>query len=1245
MLSEVRWVVLTGILISLSFLPAIGQINLERHNIAVFDEGFWLVTKDFDGDGDEDIVAASAGPNGIKWYENNGSGSFSEHNVSSVAHDWWSVDAADLDGDGDMDIVAVAEADNLTTWFRQNANGSFTAQDIDTQSGEPHSVWAADLDDDNDNDILVGQWGDGDIVWWENDGDGNFSENTLDSSYPSVHRVITADLDNDGDEDIIATSASSTNWWRNDGGGSFTERPVAGNGGFGVSTFDIDQDGFLDIIRTQRQMRLDWFESNNGTSFGSAQTIKNILGESWSSTAGDFDSDGDIDVAAAAYVNKDANDTILGADYISAFENDGSNDFDEVTVETFGSASGQRPRIVSASDVDGDGDLDIVALITREDDLIWYEQPGSPIVVDSVRVVTPNGGESVEAGSAYQITWFSQGTVANVDILFSEDNGATWSTIASNETSDGSYDWTVPNTATTTALIQVVDSLNPEINDISDATFTINALSLTLTAPNGGETWFGNTSEAITWQSSGSIDNVMFEYSTDDTTWIEISPNTVNDGTFTWDIPNSINSNSMLVRVAGVGASEEVADTSDALFAISPTFIDVTFPDGGETWLAGSTGNILWSASSNIANVKIEYWLQGEGVWNEITALTPNNGSFEWTAPSLNQADAALIRISDADDGEPQDSSAATFGITVSTITLTSPNGGESWSAGSNQSVSWGTTGTLDNVKVEWSRDNGTTWNTVVASTPNTGSYAWTVPDSGSTMSLVRVSDADNGLPSDVSDAVFTVVGSALEVTSPSPGQTWYSSSVQNITWNSVGNVANVKLEYSIDNGNSWTVIVAATANDGSESWTVPLIQSSSARIRISDAVDGHPLDISEPFTLTPSTVTVTAPASGDTILARSTYTITWETIGVVDSVSVYYAIIVPGDPFPSIDSVFVTERTLNTGSIEWQVPDIEGQAYIGVRPFGGDPAFVGTGHFTIAKYSITVVSPNNGDENFLGGSTAIILWESHGSIANVNIDYSTDNGASWTAIASNLTNAGGYNWNVPNIHTTTALVRVSSTDGVAQDISDNVFRISSASITVSSPNGGETIGAGGTHIIMWQSTGLVDSVKIQFSVDGVSWETIISKTPDTGVYIWNVPGIVQSSTCRLRILDIKDDNIFDISDGFFTIIPIVDGVSVAQDGKNIPREFAIHQNYPNPFNPSTTIQFDLPKSAKVDITIFNYLGKVVSSLASATFTAGEYNLVWDAGNLPSGMYFYRIEATSPDGERFVQTKRLILLK
>jgi hypothetical protein len=179
----------------------------------------------------------------------------------------------------------------------------------------------------------------------------------------------------------------------------------------------------------------------------------------------------------------------------------------------------------------------------------------------------------------------------------------------------------------------------------------------------------------------------------------------------------------------------------------------------------------------------------------------------------------------------------------------------------------------------------------------------------------------------------------------------------------------------------------------------------------------------------------------------------------------------------------------------------------------------------------------------------------------------------------------------------------------------------------------------------MWQSTGLVDSVKIQFSVDGVSWETIISKTPDTGVYIWNVPGIVQSSTCRLRILDIKDDNIFDISDGFFTIMPIVDGVSVAQDGKNIPREFAIHQNYPNPFNPSTTIQFDLPKSAKVDITIFNYLGKVVSSLASATFTAGEYNLVWDAGNLPSGMYFYRIEATSPDGERFVQTKRLILLK
>ncbi|MCX6134883.1 MAG: T9SS type A sorting domain-containing protein [Ignavibacteriales bacterium] len=96
---------------------------------------------------------------------------------------------------------------------------------------------------------------------------------------------------------------------------------------------------------------------------------------------------------------------------------------------------------------------------------------------------------------------------------------------------------------------------------------------------------------------------------------------------------------------------------------------------------------------------------------------------------------------------------------------------------------------------------------------------------------------------------------------------------------------------------------------------------------------------------------------------------------------------------------------------------------------------------------------------------------------------------------------------------------------------------------------------------------------------------------------------------------------------------------SVEQIGSGIPTEYGLSQNYPNPFNPTTTIQFDLPKSGFVSLKVFDLLGRQAATLISEELDAGYYRSVWRA-NVPSGVYFYRIQA----GE-FSQTKRLILLK
>ncbi|MFH1011184.1 MAG: T9SS type A sorting domain-containing protein, partial [bacterium] len=84
----------------------------------------------------------------------------------------------------------------------------------------------------------------------------------------------------------------------------------------------------------------------------------------------------------------------------------------------------------------------------------------------------------------------------------------------------------------------------------------------------------------------------------------------------------------------------------------------------------------------------------------------------------------------------------------------------------------------------------------------------------------------------------------------------------------------------------------------------------------------------------------------------------------------------------------------------------------------------------------------------------------------------------------------------------------------------------------------------------------------------------------------------------------------------------------------------ALHPNWPNPFNSSTMIRYDVPISGPVRLAVFNLLGQAVTRLVDERQLPGAYTILWDAGNLPSGVYFCRMEA----GE-FVQTSKLVLMK
>jgi len=98
--------------------------------------------------------------------------------------------------------------------------------------------------------------------------------------------------------------------------------------------------------------------------------------------------------------------------------------------------------------------------------------------------------------------------------------------------------------------------------------------------------------------------------------------------------------------------------------------------------------------------------------------------------------------------------------------------------------------------------------------------------------------------------------------------------------------------------------------------------------------------------------------------------------------------------------------------------------------------------------------------------------------------------------------------------------------------------------------------------------------------------------------------------------------------------------INIHQVGQSIPSEFKLSQNFPNPFNPSTKINFSLPRTSRVTLTIFDAAGKTTEQLVNQILSGGTYEFLFNASYLPSGVYFYRLQT-----ESFRETKSMVLLK
>ena len=183
----------------------------------------------------------------------------------------------------------------------------------------------------------------------------------------------------------------------------------------------------------------------------------------------------------------------------------------------------------------------------------------------------------------------------------------------------------------------------------------------------------------------------------------------------------------------------------------------------------------------------------------------------------------------------------------VESITVQYPNGGEFFTVGEIRDITWGWNGEFTDVKIELSTNNGSSWEDIVSSTENDGFYSWQLPAYNSSQCLVRISESENSSLSDVSNSVFTIFKPApITVQTPNGGESWSSQSLRTIEWSTDHSFANVRIDFTMDGGSSWSTIVNYETNDGIYDWTTPDISSDNCIIKIMNAADYNTNDESD---------------------------------------------------------------------------------------------------------------------------------------------------------------------------------------------------------------------------------------------------------------------------------------------------------------------------------------------------------------------------------------------------------------
>jgi hypothetical protein len=522
------------------------------------------------------------------------------------------------------------------------------------------------------------------------------------------------------------------------------------------------------------------------------------------------------------------------------------------------------------------------------------------------------------------------------------------------------------------------------------------------------------------------------------------------------------------------------------------------------------------------------------------------------------------------------------FAFAQDALLLKTPANGQVISGGDYFNISWESSN-VDNIKIEYSSDGGTLWNTIIASYPSSAAkYSWLVPSKPTIKGKIRISDIENSSIASVNPGNFIISDPDLKLDTDSTSIIVKGNAFR-FGWKSQ-TVEKINIYYSINGGTNYTLIRKGyPALAGAFTWIVPEINVNTIRLKIESSdssavsstlnasIASNPISSNKKFlggsfdghsavsNSTPK-LNLIFPSGNETFASSSLQTLKWDSNNI-EYIKIEFSAdnglnwLTINDAYPAYAKKLdwrVPSNITNTGVI--RISSVENPALKALN----------TIPFKIPLKSIAL--DNSADTYYIKDQPIQISWVNNG-VDFLSIKYRNNKGTTWKTITNSISALMlNYIWIPPSTLTTDSLeFKISSTDNSVRDSSRSVLSIKSmnnssskykggpydgfsqasnlkATIQILTPSPGLKLNGLSNTLITWKSEN-IEGINIYFSKNnGQSWTLINNNySANAQKYTWEIPGtptvaglIKISSASDSTIKSIS--GIFEISDGFIKL-------------------------------------------------------------------------------------------------------------